>query len=237
MNRNAKQRRLTLALAMVSAILGLPCAPKLFAQGANPEAYAPGATISDSSYAIWSQYWWQWLLAIPTNKNPQNDMSGQFCATNQSGPVWYLAGSASGQPVTRSCTVSSTKSIFFPLVNVECSTRDAGPFHCDDEASCRKCAKSFADHFATDSLNVSVDGVAVSGLQHFSFQSSYFFPIMLPSNNLLKARGGGAGYSISDGYWIMLKPLPPGTHTVQFGGAFPTANVSVNVIYSLTVTP
>jgi hypothetical protein len=245
MNRNAKYRRLTLALAMAGVILDLSCMPNVFAQSANSEVYAPGATIAGSSYAQWSQAWWQWLLAIPAKTNPQNDTSGQFCATDQPAtsqqvPVWYLAGSASGQPVMRSCSVPSTSSIFFPLLNVECSTRDDPPFHCTDEASCRKCAKAFADEIGTSSLQASIDGVAVSGLQNFRFQSPSFFPFTLPPNNILKAPGGGTGYSVSDGYWLMLKPLPPGTHTVQFGGALtsgPFAGFTVNVMYMLTVTP
>ncbi|MGF6968721.1 hypothetical protein OKW43_005749 [Paraburkholderia sp. WC7.3g] len=240
MNRNLQCRRLTLALAMAGVVLGLSCASKAFAQSANSEVYGPGAKIAGATYAQWSQTWWQWLLAIPANKNPQNDTSGQFCATNQSGPVWYLVGSGSGQPVMRTCTVSSTSSIFFPLINVECSTRDDPPFHCTDEASCRACAKSFADEIGTNSLNASIDGAVVNGLQTFRFQSPSFFPFTLPPNNILKAPGGGTGYSISDGYWLMLKPLPPGTHTVQFGGALtsgPFAGFSVNVMYTLTVTP
>lgn len=246
MNRNPKYRGLTFALTMAAVILGLSCPPTVFAQGSNSEVYAPAATIAGSSYAQWSQAWWQWLLAIPANTNPQNDTSGQFCATNQpanqspSVPVWYLAGSGNGKPVTRTCSVSSTNSIFFPLINVECSTRDDPPFHCTDEASCRACAKSFADEIGTDTLNVSIDGAAVSGLQNFRFQSPSFFPFTLPPNNILKAPGGGTGFSTSDGYYVMLKPLPPGTHTVQFGGALtsgPFAGFTVNVMYTLTVTP
>ncbi len=46
------------------------------------------------------------------------------------------------------------------------------------------------------------------------------------------------GYkAVSDGYWIMLKPLAPGVHTLIFSGTevFPTYTYTVTVTYNLTV--
>ncbi len=43
---------------------------------------------------------------------------------------------------------------------------------------------------------------------------------------------------VSDGYWLMLKPLSPGNHVILWEGAFvsgPGAGFSQNVTYNLIV--
>lgn len=226
-------------------LLGTASAPAVFAQGANTGVYPPGNAVSGLTYGQWSAAWWQWLLAIPAipagtgTTNPQDDTTGQFCNTNQSGPVWYLAGSATGAPTSRVCSFSSTKAIFFPLINVECSTLDATPFNCTDEASCRKCVTKIVDGIDPNSLSVSVDGVpALYGVQAFRVLSP-FFGFTVPSQNILGV-SAGSGMSVSDGYWIMLKPLSPGHHTLHFTGAFVRGlgtGFSVDVTYGVDVTP
>lgn len=62
-------------------------------------------------------------------------------------------------------------------------------------------------------LVVAVAGATLSGLQNFRFQSPSFFPFTLPPNDILKGPKGGAGYSASDGYWMMLKPLSTAGHS------------------------
>jgi hypothetical protein len=217
--------------------------PAVFAQGVNSGVYPPGNAVSGLTYGQWSAAWWQWLLAIPTgpgtDQNPQDDTTGQFCNTNQSGPVWYLAGSGTGAPTSRVCSFSSAKAIFFPLINVECSTLDAAPFNCTDEASCRKCVTKIVDGIDPRSLSMSVDGApALHGVQAFRVLSP-FFDFTVPSQNILGVPAG-SGMSVSDGYWIMLKPLSPGHHTIHFTGAFVRGlgtGFSEDVTYGVDVTP
>jgi hypothetical protein len=41
--------------------------------------------------------------------------------------------------------------------------------------------------------------------------------------------------AVADGYWIMLPPLPTGTHTIKFGGAAPAFGFSTAASYTITV--
>jgi hypothetical protein len=41
----------------------------------------------------------------------------------------------------------------------------------------------------------------------------------------------------SDGYWLMLEPLSPGTHTIEFGGTAKNTGFQLNVTYTITVVP
>ncbi|HBO84256.1 MAG TPA: hypothetical protein DD641_04650, partial [Deltaproteobacteria bacterium] len=44
-----------------------------------------------------------------------------------------------------------------------------------------------------------------------------------------------AMYSISNGYWVMLRPLAQGKHIIKFGGRFPKNGFSQNIQYNITV--
>ena len=48
------------------------------------------------SDADWTAKWWQWVLSLPVEINPVKDLTGKNCATNQNGPVWFLAGTVGG---------------------------------------------------------------------------------------------------------------------------------------------
>jgi hypothetical protein len=67
------------------------------------------------------------------------------------------------------------------------------------------------------------------------------------SNNVLEASGivapaGSTSPSVSDGYFVMLKPLSVGQHTIHFGG---TADLTPlggplfiqDITYNITVSP
>jgi hypothetical protein len=227
------------ALLPPSILLGLSASA--FAQSANSPVYPPGTSALGLTYGEWSATWWQWLLAIPSATNPENQPTGAVdCSINQAGSVWFLAGSASNKAVTLTCSnhIPSTASILFPLINVECSTQDLPPFHCTDAASCRKCSATTADGISPTSLHVTVDGNDVlNGAQGFRALSP-FFNFTVPADNILGS-GAGPGMSISDGYWVMLKPLSPGQHTIRFGGSFvrgPGTGFMVDTTYVVTVS-
>ena len=45
---------------------------------------------------------------------------------------------------------------------------------------------------------------------------------------------------MSDGFFVLLKPLPPGTHTITFGGTTPGGSLgplSIDVTYTINVVP
>jgi hypothetical protein len=94
------------------------------------------------SYAEWSAIWWQWLLSIPNDTSPAGDSTGKSCATNQQGPIWFLAGTFGGA-AERTCTIPSGKTIMFSSINSECSYAE----YPDEktESDLLECAKTFQD--------------------------------------------------------------------------------------------
>jgi hypothetical protein len=145
--------------------------------------------------------------------------------------VWFLAGV--GGTLERSCTIPKGKKVLIPLISVECSNLEAPPFFGETAEEQAAVAASFADLIDVDSLFLTVDGVAVGDLGDFRFQSpQYEFTAPTP---WIFGETGGTGTSVSDGYWVMLKSLPKGEHTVHFGGSIPAFGFSIDMTYYLTV--
>lgn len=197
-----------------------------------PEAVAYGM-----NYGQWSAAWWQHVLGIAKENNPLHDRSGQYCGRQQSGPVWFLVGDGGGRPVTRTCTVPGGKAIFFPIINVECSSVERPPFFGKNERELRACVGPIMDGIDTGSLKVEINGVEVPLLQRYRMQSGKF-DFVLRDDNILGVFPS-RGSAVSDGYWLMLEPLQPGWHVIHFEAKFASGigrGVGQNVTYNLIVT-
>ena len=87
---------------------------------------------------------------------------------------------------------------------------------------------------AVTMLACTVDGRAVNDLWSYRADSPRGgFALDLPADNLLDALPWYRYPCISDGYWLMLKPLDRGVHTVRFSSASPT--ISLDMTYHITV--
>jgi hypothetical protein len=190
-----------------------------------------------NTYGEWSAEWWQWVLSIPAANSPISDTTGANCARQQSGPVFYLAGTSGGVAVTRSCTVPAGKSLFFPILNAlwgsavgDC--RPSNPRVVCNLADLRKLA---ADSMDSVTLKAVIDGQPVENLGQQRVQSPAL-TITLPDNPA--AAKGPYTPNVSDGYWLLLAPLPAGMHTIYFKGEItggPFQGFVVEVTYKLTV--
>jgi hypothetical protein len=222
-----------------SILLGLIVAvPRAFAQTSNPGVFPPDAVVFGKTYGEWSAKRWQWNFSRPIPSNPTFDTTGQHCHVQQSRPVFFLAGIATGVPVTRECTVPSEKPLFFPIINAECSDVEPPPFFGATAADRLACAQAFIDDVGINTLKATIDGMDVKSLRRFRVQSPDFHFRMPAHNNILFLDGVISGRSVSDGYWLLLEPLSPGNHVIHFEGALvsgPFAGFKQDVTYNLIV--
>ena len=230
-------RRLIVVLALVLAVTALAPLASARPEKANPRVLPVTANAHGHSYAEWSAAWWQWVLSIPTTDNPLLVETGTDCAQDrQSGHVWFLVGvlNVSGN-AERTCTIPSGTSLFFPLINTECSNLEAPPFFGANEADLRVCLQAFS---FTD-VHASIDGVPVTDLASYEIESP-LFTFTLPADNVLGIPAG-TGSSVSKGVYLMLAPLSVGVHTLEFGGTQPgtppNPDFILNITYHLTVVP
>ena len=199
------------------------------ADEADPRVYPTTEKVGGKTYAEWAAAWWRWGLGAPKDKNPISDRTGKFADRGQSGPVWFLAGTFGGK-ATRTCSVPAGKALFFPVV----IQGQGGPYETANEAAPRRMAKGVAD--TAYDLEVTIDGKPVQGVMNHRVATAVF-----PFNGPEKEEDAvipnvvGKQKMVSDGYWVLLKPLAPGKHTLHFKGKLKRTRFSLDVTYQLTV--
>lgn len=217
------QSALVSTLVVVALIISTDVA---LASSGNPGVFPPGSHPYGRTYGEWSAQWWQDAVRVTT-------LAG--CPMASAGPhnqVWLLAGTTGGS-ATRSCTVPTGKAILFPIINAECSTAEGNG---TTEQQLRDCARALMDQVTV--VAATVDGASLHGLTPpnspyrvesplFNFDALSGNPFGIPT---------GTTPSVSDGYWIMLHPLPPGVHTIHFHAEAPSL-ITTDTTYTLVVKP
>lgn len=195
------------------------------------------------SYGEWSGRHWQWLFSMPGDEHPLADTAP--AETNQSGTVWFLGGTFTFTNVegvvvgtaNRTITVPKGTSLFFPILDGEASDIEGNG---ETEAELRAAAQSLADLIDPDNLFLDIDGKPVTNLDKYRVQSPLFTIAPLPEGNVLLVPAGTTGIAVSDGYFVMLKPMSVGTHTLHFGGFVDLSSIGgplfmLDISYEVTV--
>jgi hypothetical protein len=214
----------------------------------------------EDPYSELSALWWEWALSIPANfhdsspvinpddfnplfapDDPQGKTTGN-CELGQHGDVWFLAAS-SNPPIggTRSCTVPAGRQIFFPVINAECSKAEKNG---TVFAEFSTCAKGLMDKVTIASLQAAIDGMSITNLQTFRFQSPLFM-FVTPKDNPLNALDGfptppipsGPSPSVSDGFWLLFKPLSVGQHVITYHAKAPSLHFELSGTIKINVVP
>lgn len=198
---------------------------------------------SDKQAAAWTR----WIMALPYSTGPINDPSGAECAASQGGKDWFLAGTAGGS-AERTCDVPSGKHLVFPLLNWFCVFFPE--LYPDDEAVAQA-ASEMVDAAASlpdgvCELTLKIDGVDVladlDAASELFGVTEHIFDVEANDDNFASSEGlaGGTIPAITAGYYVRLKPLAPGDHTLEFGGSLCTdgaVDFVTHTLYELHVGP
>lgn len=194
--------------------------------------------------------WWQWGFSIPYPVNPVSidwspDEAAAYCGVGQHGKTWFLGGffvdqtlyqdeDPSNDPVIpafieRNCTIPPDTALFFPIINLECSTIEGNGV---TKTELENCAGSVID--LVDKVEVKVDGVPLKGLKQSRVKSDLFY-FTLPPHDVLGLSGHvpNPSPSVSDGYYALLKPLSPGVHQINIFGTVPAYGFTLDVRYTI----
>ncbi len=223
------------SLLVISTVTILGSSSPLYVS-AQPDTYPPDSNPFGLTYGEWGAEWWKWLNGIPADRNPAADSTGVFCAENQnaSSPVWHLAGTWGSKEV-RSCTIPSGKSILLSPIEVLCTPAETPTLKTKEDM--QNCAREDQDkvHF----VKVTVDGMDISDISKYRFQTP-LFNLTLPENNVMGIPSGEIS-GLSEGYFVILKPLPEGNHTIRSSGSLTevtvqgTQNFASDVTYDITI--
>ena len=210
-----------------------------------------GAKGSLKKYGKLAAKWWQWAEEPypPPILPPVEGPSGPTdCSLGQKGKIWFLAGTY-GTTVVRDCIdpIPRGKSLFFPLVNAYTDNDDCINLEIDTEDCTVQLKREQVDSlfsYSTMSLleayyfgeghdsyacqmSVTVDGKPV----HHKYP---IIRIQSPPFKLPDEPG-----NITDGFWVLVPPLPKGDHTIQFTGGLCEDNLgplfTPDVTYNFTV--
>src|SRR5512147_858488 len=122
-----------LAVACSTAFAGMGNADKQVGNLGNPGVAPPQSRPYGMSYSQWSTAWWLYAMTKPLDANPFGYATDG--TIGQSGPVWFLGGTFTGVNTIREITVPAGTALFFPVMDVECSTIETpeSGFHGDNE--------------------------------------------------------------------------------------------------------
>jgi hypothetical protein len=177
------------------------------------------------SYDDWVAKFWNWWIGTSTDKaTPKPD----GCLINKSDSMVMLMETADTTSAQQKCVISSTQGIIIPMWIAWCSTGDPGHEHDSDE-QLTKCARE-GSNLGNIRSDVKVDGVPVakldvkmsmiSGKLDYKINSLSYnnkgFTLTIPPDTHKADIKPGTFRSGAHGWWVFLKPLPPGEHTIFY---------------------
>src|SRR6185295_11955600 len=84
----------------------------------NPMLFPKDARPYGRPMSRWAELTWSYIYGIAPDQNPFFDTTGEHCAVDQHGPVWFLPavpGSSLGNNVTRACTIPRGRAIMLQM--------------------------------------------------------------------------------------------------------------------------
>jgi hypothetical protein len=160
------------------------------------------------SYGDWASVFWNWLLS---------DLE-------QRGSVYFLRGNVDLEaPIVRTeretATIYSDAGIFFPIICTVTSKLDH-PKAISDMMRRKHSAESERTPLA---LRAVIDNIEIPNPENYYAETPEFI-LSVPKSYPLRKQfkptfRTGKAAAVSAGYWILLRPLPIGEHTINFEGA------------------
>jgi hypothetical protein len=194
-----------------------------------PTAYAIDVFHKDEvpfgkPYEDWVQDWWKWNAAIPGD--PVTTFAGvkeNGCLINNDGPVAMLIDPAIGGQHHQKCEISSNQGILIPAWSALCSGATKG----NENKSFKElseCARQY--NLGKVTVNAWVDNKPLAQVKAEDYKTINLinatelytkgFNITTPENSNLAVDYPGTHLGTTHGWYIFLKPLPPGEHTVRY---------------------
>ena len=175
-------------------------------------------------YEDWIQDWWRWNAAIPSD--PETTFAGvkeNGCLINKEGPVAMLMDPAIGGVHHQICEISPNQGILIPAWSALCSGAVKG----SENASFKelsKCARQY--NLGKVTVKAWVDNKSIAQVNAEDYKTinlinatelySKGFNITIPADSNLAVDYPGNHLGAAHGWYIFLKPLPVGDHTVRY---------------------
>jgi len=172
-------------------------------------------------------------MSTPKTINPVLDATGEFASVNQPCEfVWFLAGKLGDGQINipkRSCRIPKSRSILFPVINCE--------------ANCIEYPELTTELDVLDKVSRDEDTIILKECIVDSKQipaqriksDPIIFDLTIAKENACEIAGGKSIPAAADGYWVFLKPLKCGIHSIEFRGSCENGRLFSGANYVLHV--
>jgi len=168
----------------------------------------------------WAMNWWRWELSIPAAQNPLLAADSD-CSVHQAGPVFNVPPVAVGSKnLVRSCTVEHGKALAISLSTV------LNDYPCPDPTFQPAPGQSLFDFLLAGAvagnadvaeIDVTLDGEPLKDVLGYHFASHelmFFKGDTSLQSSIDSCITGGFQPAAVDAFFILVKPLRPGHHTI-----------------------
>ena len=175
-------------------------------------------------YEGWVQNWWRWNAAIPGD--PVTTFAGvkeNGCLINEEGNVAMLMDPAIGGVHHQRCEISSNQGILIPAWSALCSGAVKGS-ESKSFKELSECARQY--NLGKVTVKAWVDNKSIAQVAAEDYKTinlvnaselySKGFNITIPADSNLAVDYPGTHLAAAHGWYIFLKPLPIGDHTVRY---------------------
>ena len=192
-----------------------------------------GQSVDGVSQSAYVERWWQWAMRLPDGVRAYQDPSGAQCGMNQSGPVWFLAGTEGTMRVDRRCEIPAGHYVFFPVIDLIAHSKPGKALDCRTaQAQARQRNDRLAD------AQVTLDGRPIPHIEAHRLHPPACFDAFAKAKYMEHPEAYGP--AAADGYWLMLNPLSEGEHHLvvhaRYGGA-DQDGLAQDFEYELKVVP
>ena len=193
------------------------------AQGSDPYSFSENSSPYGIPYKDWTAKWAKWIEEIPKSQNwnfqntPGVNYIPKDCSYRQdlTSPVVFLpwVGPERGTTAVATCTVPSNKAT---LISVDSATSDYSDPTVRTKTPAELIKLLSKSNLYPNQFDATLDGkpLHLKNDEAHKVQSD-LFNLTLPKDNVW-GEHDGPDKATTQGWWIMLKPLTPGEHTLHY---------------------
>ena len=193
--------------------------------GYNVDFYSKGESPFGISYGDWVAKYWNWDLSIPPDTKTNNllGLNENGCLVHRENSMVMLADTAAGGIWNQKCTISHNAGILIPIWTGECD-QGTKAFETYSFKQLLDCARGF--DLGKVRGQVKVDNIPVATLDALDYKTNIMnnvtevysnqFNATIPINSHVIVERYGTFPAAAHGWFVFLKPLQPGTHTVYY---------------------
>lgn len=200
--------------------------------------FSNGTTLFGKTDKYWVAEWWKYFMGLDCNHNPFNFTSFATSVTQQ-GPVVFLSGMPSGTAV-RYVEVDKNKALLIPLMNV---MKDYPAAYIDQTPrpgqTVEQYLKTEAHKYMNLATNLSavLDNRPIKITNNNRIDSDLFFVTVNPQLQtcLEHSVSSQSLVAVTDGYWLILRNLSPGRHSLHVHAEILSTSIIPDTYYNFSV--